>query len=93
MNKPQDLLSLAKAALQYAQTVADTAHCKDVLDASYGAWRIRTQTFEYIPRHGDAWNAMMLATAGEYQKLRNAKSREWRAKQNLLAQAKRWECK
>lgn len=34
---------------------------------------------------------MMLATGGEYQKWRNAKSREWRAKQKLLALAKRWE--
>lgn len=91
MNKPQDLLSLAQAAIHYAQAVANTAQCKDTLHAGYLAWRIQTQTFEYIPRHSDAWNAMMLATAGEYQKWRNAKSREWRAKQKLLALAKCWE--
>ena len=91
MNKPQDLLSLAQAAIHYAQAVANTAQCKDTLHAGYHAWRIQTQTFEYIPRHSDAWNAMMLATAGEYQKWRNAKSREWRAKQKLLALAKCWE--
>lgn len=91
MNKPQDLLSLAQGAIDYTQAVANTAQCKDALHAGYHAWRIKTQTFEYIPHHSDAWNAMMLATAGEYQKWRNAKSREWRAKQKLLALAKRWE--
>ena len=34
---------------------------------------------------------MMAATAGEYQHLRNAKSRERRAQQKLLALAKHWE--
>ena len=91
MTKPQNLLALAQAGIHYAQAVANTAQCKDTLHAGYHAWRIQTQTFEYIPRHSDAWNAMMLATAGEYQKWRNAKSREWRAKQKLLALAKRWE--
>lgn len=91
MNKPQDLLSLAQAAIHYAQAVADTTQHKDTLHAGYHAWRIQTQTFEYIPRHSDAWNAMMLATAGEHQRWRNAKSREWRAKQKLLVLAKRWE--
>lgn len=91
MHKPQDLLSLAQAAINYAQAVENTAQCKGTLHAGYHAWRIQTQTFEYIPRHSDAWNSMMLATAGEFKKLRNAKSHEWRAKQKLLAVAKRWE--
>jgi len=41
---------------------------------------------------GDAnWQAMMTATAGEYQHLRNAKSRERRSQQKLLALATQWE--
>lgn len=91
MSKLHELSGLTQAALRYAQTVANTLRCKDTLRAAYGAWRIQTQTFEYIPRRSDAWNAMMLATTSEYQKLRNAKSREWRAKQKLLVLAKRWE--
>ena len=34
---------------------------------------------------------MMAATAGEYQHLRNAKGRERRSQQKLLALTKQWE--
>ncbi|QXL83152.1 hypothetical protein [Comamonas sp. NLF-1-9] len=43
---PLDLLHLAQAAIQYAQAVADTAHCKDVLKAAWpGA----------LPTFGNCW--------------------------------------
>lgn len=92
MNKPQDLFALAQAAIQYAQAVADTAHCKEVLRGGYMAWRITTGNQHTDLTRGDAnWQAMMRATAGEYQHLRNAKSRQYRALQKLLALAKQWE--
>ena len=79
------LLAIAQAAVNYAQAVADTAHCKDVLKAGYHAWRIEADNREYIKRASVEWNAMMAATAEEYRHLRNAKSRERRAQQKLLA--------
>lgn len=92
MTKPQDLLALAQAALHYAQAVAHTQHCKEVLRGGYIAWRIATGHQRTDLTRGDAnWKAIMTATAGEYQHLRNAKGRERRAQQKLLALAKRWE--
>lgn len=92
MLKPQDLLSLSQAALNYANAVGHTAGCKEALRDGYHAWRIVTGHQDTVLIKGDAnWNAMMKATAETYQQLRNAKSREWRAKQKLLTLAKRWE--
>ena len=91
MTKPQNLLALVQAAIHYVQAVANTAQCKDTLHAGYHAWHVKSQTFEYIPRSSNAWNAVKLATIGEYRELRKEKSREWRAKQKSLALAKRWE--
>ena len=63
MNKPQDLFALAQAAIQYAQAVADTAHCKEVLRGGYMAWRITTGNQHTDLTRGDAnWQAMMRAT-------------------------------
>ena len=39
MTKPQDLLALAQAAIRYAQAVAHTQHCKELLRSGYSAWR------------------------------------------------------
>jgi hypothetical protein len=92
MTKPQDLLALAQAAIHYAQAVADTQHCKEVLRGGYMAWRVTTGHQHTDLARGDAnWKAMMTATAGEYQHLRNAKGRERRSQQKLLALAKQWE--
>ena len=35
MTKPHDLLALAQAAIHYAQTVAHTQHCKEMLRGGY----------------------------------------------------------
>lgn len=91
MSKPQDPLSLAQTAPHYAKTIADTVRYKDVLHVGYQASRSKTQNVEYIPRRSDAWNTMMLATAGECQQLHQAKNGEWLAKQKLLLLAKHWE--
>ena len=92
MTKPQNLFALAQAAIHYAQAVAHTQHCKEVLRSGYIAWRNSTGHQHADLGRGDAnWKAMMAATAGEYQHLRNAKSRERRAQQKLLALAKQWE--
>ncbi len=89
---PLDLLHLAQAAIHYAQTVAHTAHCKDVLKAGYLAWRFSSgNQFTDIARSSLEWKTMMAATADEYRHLRNAKSREDRAQKKLLALAKQWE--
>ena len=88
---PLHLLHLAQAAIAYAQAVADTAHCKDVLKAGYLAWRTEAGNHEYIERASVQWRSMMAATAEEYRHLRNAKSREYRAQKKLLALAKQWE--
>jgi hypothetical protein len=91
MSDPKDLFVLTQATLHYARAVADTLYFKEALQTSYQAWRCKTQNFEYIQRHSTEWKEMLLATASEYQQLRNAKSREWRAKKKLLTFAKRWE--
>lgn len=92
MTKPQTLLALAQAAIHYAQAVAHTQHCKEVLRGGYIAWRNSTGHQHTDLARGDAnWKAMLAATAGEYQYLRNAKGRERRAQQKLLALAKHWE--
>ncbi|MBS0508995.1 MAG: hypothetical protein JSR53_16600 [Proteobacteria bacterium] len=86
-----DLLHLAQAAIAYAQAVAVTGHCKDVLKAGFLAWRTEADNHECIKRGSVEWAAMMAATADEYRRLRNAKSREYRAQKKLLALAKQWE--
>ena len=92
MTKPQDLLALAQAAIHYTQAVTHTQHCKELLRGGYTTWRNSTGHQHTDLARGDAnWKAMMTATAGEYQHLRNAKSRERRAQQKLLALAKHWE--
>ena len=92
MTKPHDLLALAQAAIHYAQTVAHTQHCKEMLRGGHITWRSSTGNQHTHLTRGDAnWKAMMSATAGEYQHLRNAKSRERRSQQKLLALAKQWE--
>ena len=92
MTKPQTLLALAQAAIHYTQAVTHTQHCKELLRGGYIAWRDATGHQHTDLARGDAnWKAMMTATAGEYQHLRNAKSRERRAQQKLLALAKHWE--
>ena len=65
---------------------------KELLRGGYIAWRNSTGHQHTDLARGDAnWKAMMAATAGEYQHLRNAKSRGRRAQQKLLALAKQWE--
>ena len=92
MTTPQTLLALAQAAIHYAQAVAHTQHCKELLRGGYIAWRNSTGHQHTDLARGDAnWKAMMAATAGEYQHLLNAKSRERRSQQKLLALAKQWE--
>lgn len=66
--------------------------CKEVLRGGYMAWRVTTGHQRTDLARGDAnWKAMMTATAGEYQHLRNAKGRERVSQQKLLALAKQWE--
>ena len=92
MTKPQTLLALAQAAIHYAQAVAHTQHCKELLRGGYIAWRNSTGHQHTDLARGDAnWKAMMAATAGEYQHLRKAKGRERRSQQKLLALTKQWE--
>ena len=92
MTKPQTLLALAQAAIHYAQAVAHTQHCKELLRSGYSAWRNSTGHQHTDLARGDAnWQAMMTATAGEYQHLRNAKGRERRSQQKLLALVTQWE--
>lgn len=86
-----NVLDMAQAAVNFADAVTHTRHCKDVLKAGYHAWRTQAENFEYIKRGSVEWDAMMRATAGEYRHLRNAKSRQYRAQQKLLALAKSWE--
>ena len=83
--KALNLLAIAQATVSYAQAVSDTQHCKDVLKGGYHAWRTEADNHEYIKRGSVEWAAMMDATAEEYRQLRNAKSRERRAQQKLLA--------
>ena len=92
MTTPQTLLALAQAAIHYAQAVAHTQHCKELLRGGYIAWRNSTGHQHTDLARGDAnWKAMMAATAGEYQHLRNAKGRERRSQQKLLALTMQWE--
>ena len=92
MTKHQTLLALAQDAIHYAQAVAHTQHCKELLRGGSIAWRNSTGHQHTDLARGDAnWKAMMAATAGEYQHLRNAKGRERRSQQKLLALTKQWE--
>lgn len=80
-----DLLTIAQSAIAYAQAVVDTRHFRDVLKGGYHAWRTETENFESIKRGSVEWDAMLAATAGEYRLLQNAKDRERRSKNKLLA--------
>ncbi|WP_374671765.1 hypothetical protein [Acidovorax temperans] len=92
MTKPHDLLALAQAAIHYAQTVAHTQHCKEMLRGGYITWRSSTGNQHTHLTRGDAnWQAMMSATVAQYLNFRNAKSRQYRAHKKLLALAKQWE--
>lgn len=74
-------------ALGYAKAADEVAHCKRVLQGGYLAWRDTTDCHEYIEKNSAPWVEMMTATAGEYQGLTAAKSRERRAKAKLLRAA------
>lgn len=88
MTKPQDLRALAQAAIVYAQTVAHTQHCQEILRSGYTDWRNASAHQHTHLVKGDAnWKAMMTATTGEYQNLRHARDRERRAQKKLLALA------
>lgn len=92
MTKPQDILALAQAAVQYGTAVADTKQHKQKLRARYVAWRIANGHQNTPLTPGDAnWQAMMSATVAQYLNFRNAKSRQYRAHKKLLALAKQWE--
>ena len=72
--KAANLLAIAQAAISYAQSVVDTAHCKDVLKAGYLAWRTTpgNQATD-IARDDDNRRSMMAATAEAYRHLRTGK--------------------
>ena len=91
MTQAVNIIALAQAAIAYAQAVADTGHCKDVLKAGYLAWRTEAGNHDYIERTSVQWRLMLTATADEYRQLRNAKCREYRAQKKLLALAQQWE--
>ena len=82
-----NIIQLAQAVLAFAKAADDVTVCKSELKDAYYAWRSATGTREYIRRGSVEWNAMMVATAGEYQQLLNAKARERRAKRKLLVLA------
>lgn len=79
------LIATYTRAQAYASAVADVKHFQNVLSGGYLAWRVETGNNEIFKRGSDGWNAMMIATEVEYRYLVNAKARERRAKQKLLA--------
>ena len=79
-----DTLTTHTLACAYAVAVADTKRRREALDDAYTAWRYANEEHDFIERRSPEWDAMMLATAEEYRQLRNAKSREYRAKEKLL---------
>lgn len=82
-----DLLALATAALKFAQAASEVTHGQNELTNAYFAWRVATGVHETILRDDENWNAMMVATDGEYRQLQNAKGRKRRAEKKLIALA------
>jgi hypothetical protein len=81
-------LALVQAAIKFSRAAADTAKYRKLLDSAYSAWRESSGNWGVMIIRNDAnWLLMMQATADEYRQLRNAKSREYRARQKLLALA------
>lgn len=86
------LINLGLLALEYARAVEETAHCKHVLQGGYLAWRKTTgNQWTEIERNSPEWEAMMQATASEYQEQQKAKRRERHLKAKLLALADKLE--
>jgi hypothetical protein len=92
MTDTLNLLALAQAAIKFAQAATDTTQHRKRLDSAYHAWRESTgNSGIHIERNDANWELMMQATADQYRELRNAKSREYRAKAKLLAVARAME--
>lgn len=92
MTDTLNLLALAQAAIKFAQAATDTTQHRKRLDSAYSAWRESTGNLGTDIQRNDAnWQAMMQATADQYQQLQNAKGRERRAKIKLLAVARAME--
>lgn len=90
--KKPTLTNLGLLALEYARAVNETAHCRQVLQGGYLAWRKDTgNESTNIQRNSPEWNAMMQATAGEYREQEKAKRIERNAKAKLLALARKLE--
>lgn len=86
------LINLALLALDYARAVEDTASRKHALQLAYLKWRRCTgNQWTDIERGSPEWEAMMQATASEYQEQQKAKRRERHAKAKLLAMADKLE--
>jgi hypothetical protein len=80
------ILALAQAAIKFAQAATDTTQHRKRLDSAYFDWRKDSGNLgTHIVRNDPDWLLMMQATADQYRLLRNAKSREYRAKAKLLA--------
>jgi hypothetical protein len=87
-----NLLALAQAAIKFAQAATDTTQHRKRLDSAYFDWRKDSGNLgTHIVRNDPDWLLMMQATADQYRQLRNAKSREYRAKAKLLAVARAME--
>lgn len=82
-----NLLALAQAAVKFAQAAREVTHGQNELTDAYYAWRVAAGVHETILRDDENWNAMMVATDGEYRELQNAKSRKRRAEKKLMALA------
>jgi hypothetical protein len=80
------ILDLAQAAIKFAQAANNTTQHRKRLDSAYFDWRKDSGNLGTpIVRNDPDWLLMMQATADQYRQLRNAKSREYRAKAKLLA--------
>ncbi len=80
------ILDLAQAAIKFAQAATNTTQHRKRLDSAYFDWRKDSGNLgTHIVRNDPDWLLMMQATADQYRQLRNAKSREYRAKAKLLA--------
>lgn len=88
MIRTTDLLALAQAALKFAQAAREVTQHKEQLTEAYYEWRSANGKWGiHIARDDENWNAMMVATDGEYRELQNAKGRKRRAEKKLLALA------
>ena len=80
------IINLAHTAIKFAQAATDTTQHRKRLDSAYFDWRKDSGNLgTHIVRNDPDWLLMMQATADQYRLLRNAKSREYRAKAKLLA--------